>query len=252
MCQVGALDRAGGRMVTGQLPLGLDDTAELWYDYEVPAGELPKMTLPEVIEAELEILGMDVSAHVLSCYDDLLAELGIVRARDLPRCQARSRVLVAGVKVATQTPAVRSGQRIIFATVDDATGPVDATFFEAVQDRCAATVFGSWLLVIEGTVRRAGGRAVSLNATACWNLAGLHEAWRTGGLDAVRAAMAAPGEPRTRRPGGTPIRYANGYRLSPYADITPADGAVKNPPRTLWHASGGSSGGLSRGRTAAG
>jgi error-prone DNA polymerase len=65
--------------------------------------------------------------------------------------------------------------------------------------------------------------------------------------------MAAPaGLPRMPRPGGAPITYANGYRLSPYADITPPDGAVKNPPRALWHASGGSSGGLSRGRTAAG
>jgi error-prone DNA polymerase len=252
MCQIGALDRAGGRLATGQLPLGQDEpgdgteAAELWYDYEVPAGGLPKMTLPEVIEAELEILGMDVSAHVLSCYDALLAGLRVVRARDLPRCRAGDQVLVAGVKIATQTPAVRSGQRIIFATVDDATGPVDATFFESVQDRCAAAVFGSWLLVIRGTVRRAGGRAVSINATDCWDLARLYEAWRAGGRGAVRAAMAAPGGPRTPRLGGTAITYANGFRLSPYADVTPADGAVKKPPRTLWHASGGSSGGFDR------
>ncbi|HEU5157827.1 MAG TPA: DNA polymerase III subunit alpha [Streptosporangiaceae bacterium] len=245
MCQVGALDRAGGRLATGQLPLAPSDT-DLWYDYEVPAGGLPKMTLPEMIEAELEILGMDVTAHVLSCYDELLAGLGVVRARDLPRCRARDQVLVAGVKIATQTPAVRSGQRIIFATVDDATGPVDVTFFESVQDRCAATVFGSWLLVIRGTVRRAGGRAVSINATACWDLAGLYEAWRTGGLAAARAAMAVPDRPRVQPPGGAPITYANGYRISPYADVAPAGGAVKHPPRALWHASGGSSGGFGR------
>jgi error-prone DNA polymerase len=262
MCQVGALDRAGGRLATGQLPLepGTDtdlSDADLWYDYEVPAGGLPKMTPPEVIEAELEILGMDVSAHVLSCYAELLAGLGVVRSRDLPRCRAGDQVLVAGVKIATQTPAVRSGQRIIFATVDDATGPVDVTFFESVQDRCAATVFGSWLLVIRGTVRRAGGRAVSINATACWDLAGLYEAWRTGGLGAARKAMAMPDRLRTPRPGGAPITYANGYRISPYADVAPAGGAVKHPPRTLWHTSGGSSGGffgrpdgLDRGKTA--
>ena len=262
MCQVGVLDRVGGRVTTGQLPLGpfpdepapdepvldgpsSDADADLWYDYEVPAGGLPEMTPPEVIEAELEILGMDVSAHVLSCYDDLLAGLGVVRSRDLPRCRAGDQVLVAGVKIATQTPAVRSGQRIIFATVDDATGPVDVTFFESVQDRCAATVFGSWLLVIRGTVRRAGGRAVSINATACWDLAGLYEAWRTGGgLGAVRRAMAVPDRPRPPGPGGAPITYANGYRISPYADVAPAGGAVKHPPRALWHASGGSSGGF--------
>ena len=31
------------------------------------------------------------------------------------------RVLVLGVKVASQTPAIRSGQRIVFLTLDDAT-----------------------------------------------------------------------------------------------------------------------------------
>jgi error-prone DNA polymerase len=36
--------------------------------------------------------------------------------------------------------------------------------------------------------------------------------------------------------------HSTGFKLSPYADITPTDGAVKHPPRKLWHASGGSSG----------
>jgi error-prone DNA polymerase len=236
MCQVGAMARADGYGAVGPGQLGLEVVED------VPAGELPAMTLPEVIEAELEILGMDVTRHVLSCYDELLAALGVVRSRDLLGRRAYSDVLVAGVKIATQTPAVRSGQRVIFATVDDATGPVDATFFESVQDRCAATVFGSWLLVIQGRLRRTGGRAVSLNATACWDLVRLHDAWQTGGIEAVRAAMAVPRGPRTPRTRGLPIVYANGYRLSPYADITPTDGAVKHPPRKLWHASGGSSG----------
>ena len=238
MCQVGALARADGYGAVGPGQMGLELVEE------IPAGQLPEMTLPEVIEAELEILGMDVTRHVLSCYDELLADLGVVRSRDLPNRRANSEVLVAGVKIATQTPAVRSGQRVIFATIDDATGPVDATFFESVQDRCAATVFGSWLLVIRGRLRRTGGRAVSLNATACWDLARLWEAWRTGGRAAVRAAMAASERPRTSRTAASPIVYANGYRLSPYADITPTDGAVKNPPRKLWHTSGGSSGGI--------
>ena len=67
-------------------------------------------------------------------------------------------VWVAGVKVATQTPPVRSGRRVVFLTLDDATGPVDATFFEDVQGPYAATVFHSWLLVIRGVLRRTGPR----------------------------------------------------------------------------------------------
>jgi error-prone DNA polymerase len=239
LCQVGALDRAGGRLPRG---VGKDQLPMLGVLEEIQGGELPAMTDAEVVEAELEILGMDVSRHVLSFYDGFLAELGVVRSTGLLERRADSEVLVAGVKVATQTPAVRSGQRIIFATVDDATGPVDATFFESVQDRCAATVFGSWLLVIQGRLRRTGDRAVSINATACWDLARLYDTWRQGGMEAVREVMAGAGEPRARGLGASRIIYANGFAMSPYADLTPAGTPPKRPPSGSWHVSPGSSG----------
>src|SRR5690606_5129034 len=147
-------------------------------------------------------------------------------------------VLVAGVKVATQTPAIRSGQRIIFVTLDDSTGPIDLTFFESVQGRCAATVFGSWLLLVRGAIRRTGARAVSLRAVDCWNLADLAALWRARGLDAVRAELSRPPADQGAV-GGRAIEYANGFRLSPYADLGPA---ITAPPGKLWHASPGSSG----------
>jgi error-prone DNA polymerase len=82
---------------------------------------------------------------------------------------------------------------VVFVTLDDARGPVDATFFEDAQGPYAATLFHSWLLVIRGHVRRTGPRGVSLRATGCWELTELHEAWRHGGLDAVADLMAATG-----------------------------------------------------------
>jgi error-prone DNA polymerase len=81
----------------------------------------------------------------------------------------------------------------VFVTLDDARGPVDATFFEDAQGPYAATLFHSWLLVIRGEVRRTGPRGVSLRATGCWVLTDLYTAWQTGGLAAVGAAMATPG-----------------------------------------------------------
>jgi len=95
------------------------------------------------------------------------------------------------VKVATQTPPVRSGRRVVFLTLDDATGPVDATFFEDVQGPYAATVFGSWLLLVRGLVRRTGPRGISIRATGAWELGVVHEAWRRGGIPAVAALLEA-------------------------------------------------------------
>jgi error-prone DNA polymerase len=162
----------------------------------------------EVVRAELEVLGVDASRHVVSFFEPTLADLGVVRARDLWRCRRDERVLVAGVKVASQTPAVRSGQRIIFLTLDDATGPVDVTVFESAQARCAKTVFHSFVLVVRGQVRRTGLKGVSIIAEDVWDLTVLHRARRDGDL-----------------------RRALGEHHPPSL-----------PPRKLWHASGGSSG----------
>ena len=149
------------------------------------------MTDAERVRAELEILGLDASRHVVEFYDPFLDAVGVTRSRDLLTVRSRSEVLIAGVKVATQTPPIRSGRRVVFLTLDDATGPVDATFFEDVQGPYAATVFHSWLLVVRGVMRRTGRRGVSLRATGCWELPTLNDAWQRGGLDAVREVMAA-------------------------------------------------------------
>jgi error-prone DNA polymerase len=119
--------------------------------------------------------------------------------------------MVAGVKVASQTPAIRSGQRIIFLTLDDATGPVDVTVFESVQAKVAKTVFHSYVLVVRGQVRRTGVRGVSVVAEDVWDLVALHRARREGRLEEALAAGRSSGAPA-------------------------------GPPRKLWHASGGSAG----------
>jgi error-prone DNA polymerase len=171
-------------------------------------------------------------------------------------------VLVAGVKVATQTPPIRSGRRVIFVTLDDGTGCTDSTFFEDVQGPYAATVFHSWLLVIRGVLRRTGPRGVSLRATGAWELPALHEAWEADGLAGVSELMAAPGEYTERAIAGAAASHGSrpvvvkpvlvhptGFRMSPYADIKPAgeDAMTRarrdaGAPRKLWHSSPGSSG----------
>jgi error-prone DNA polymerase len=253
------LDRAGTRPAEPPLDLfGGAEAADGMGDL-VPAGQLRDLDQAERVAAELEILGFDLSRHVLDFYAELLDGLGVVRSDRLDGCRSGETVLVAGVKVATQTPAVRSGQRIIFASLDDAVGLVDLAFFESVQDRCAARLFGSWLLLVGGRVRQAGAgpMAVTVNAAECWDIPALDEIRLAGGLDAVRAAMAkgdvGPGaragiaegdaDPGTAAPAATaPVTFANGFALSPYAETGSPGGSPKNPPRNLWHASPGSAG----------
>ena len=170
-----------------QLTLDLGDTPGL-----EEASGLPEMSGAERVRAELEILGLDVSHHVVDFYAPMLQQIGVTWSRDLLRRRSRSELLVAGVKVATQTPPIRSGRRVVFLTLDDGTGPVDATFFEDAQGPYAATMFHSWLLVVRGEMRRTGPRGVSLRATGCWELCTLHDVWQRDGVAGVRDFMAEP------------------------------------------------------------
>jgi error-prone DNA polymerase len=211
---------------------------------------LPEMSASDRVRAELDILGLDASSHVLDFHQRFLDELGIVRSTGLLEQRSRSEILVAGVKVATQTPPIRSGRRVIFLTLDDATGPVDATFFEDVQGPYAATVFGSWLLVVRGVVRRTGRRGISVRATGAWDLGILHDRWATGGVDAVHDEIERLPEGFAdvdSGPSATRVLvHSSGFRMSPYADIKPAGQSTGHVTgdvaRKLWHRSPGSTG----------
>ena len=200
------------------LPLRADDG---------PPG-LREYSPSEVVRAELEVTGLDATRHVLSFFEPLLEDLGVVRSVDLHRHRGDEWVMVAGVKVASQTPAVRSGQRIIFLTLDDATGPVDVTVFERIQEQCARAVFHGFVLAVWGRLRRTGVAGVSIIAEEVWDLVALDAARREGTLsEAMVVARRGEPLPRSVRNGGHPRR-----RRPPARDA----------PRKMWHASGGSSG----------
>jgi len=171
----------------------------------------------EVVRAEIEVMGLDATRHIVSFFEPVLADLGVTRAKDLRRTRGGSGVIVAGVKVASQTPAIRSGRRIIFLTLDDATGPVEVTVFESVQPRAAKTVFHGYALAVAGELRRTGVGGVSVVAEEVWDLSVLHRARGEGRLREALRGEAARGS----------------------ASNAPAPGAG---PRALWHASPGSAG----------
>jgi error-prone DNA polymerase len=213
------------------------------------------MSAADRVQAEVEILGLDVTRHAISFYEQMFAELHVVRAKDLLAHRSDARVLVAGVKVATQTPPIRSGRRVIFASLDDSTGPVDLTFFEDAQGPYAHTVFHSWLLLAAGVIRRTGRRGISVRATGCWSLPDLHAVWKSRGVAGVYEILNAPvptadgpdrvedptsptgaSDPAVRRV----LVHASGFRQSPYADTRPAGSSSTRPK--LWHSSPGSAG----------
>jgi error-prone DNA polymerase len=225
LVQAGALDqvagvgRRGGPASRRALRLTVE---ELWQHRKkrrrggTPAGSGPEQTrldlhadhvpqLPDdrpsdLVRDELAVTGMDVSRHLISFYEPLLDVLEVTRACDLEAVPTQTRVRVAGVKAAVQSPAQRSGQRVLFLSLDDRTGMTQATFFERNLDDCAWTVLHAWLLVAEGRVSRRGRRGATLVGMRAWDLSRLWRAWQEGWLD---RALEERGTPAPHERAGT-------------------------------------------------
>jgi error-prone DNA polymerase len=227
-----------------QLGLALDEPSQTHEQLM----ELSRYTELEQIEAELEITGIDARHHLMSLYQPLLRELGATPAIDLRFMRNDAEVWVAGVKVSTQTPAIRSGQRIIFLTLDDLTGPIDVTLFERWQARCARTVFHSWLMLIKGVVRKRGGASLThaMHPTNVGVTVVAHEAFDLAEYAADRAqgrtSATALGRQRKRQAvtGLAPVaaELDAAGRAGPDRQTERGGGR----PRKLWHSSGGSAG----------
>ncbi|MFH7596115.1 DNA polymerase III subunit alpha [Streptomyces racemochromogenes] len=226
------VQRAAGARGGAQLPLGGGRST-------APVG-LPDLTEAERLSAELGVLGMDASRHLMDGHHAFLAELGVVPARRLRETAHGRTVLVAGAKAATQTPPIRSGRRVVFTTLDDGTGLVDLAFFDDSQEACAHTVFHSFLLLVRGVVQRRGPQSLSVVGAAAWDLAELVRLREDEGLEAVTARLARP-LPEGPGDSGRRIHLPTGYELNPWADLQPpGDRAATG--RKLWHSSPGSAG----------
>ncbi|MCZ4084689.1 DNA polymerase III subunit alpha [Streptomyces antarcticus] len=259
--------RAAGARGGAQLPLeGGRSTASVG---------LPDLTDAERLSAELGVLGMDASRHLMGDHHAFLTELGVIPARRLRDTAHGQTVLVAGAKAATQTPPIRSGRRVIFTTLDDGTGLVDLAFFDDSHESCAHTVFHSFLLLVRGVVQRRGPQSLSVVGAAAWNLAELVDAGAArlasggagvggggdgdgagaGGAEGAGAepratgdvggagaqAAGGAGSPAAGSGTGRRIRMSTGYEMNPWADLQPP-GTGPATGRKLWHSSPGSAG----------
>ncbi|CAN5171253.1 DNA polymerase III subunit alpha [soil metagenome] len=216
LAHAGAFDALAGGSRRDRLYLAMiEDVVREGDQATLPLNQAPlpavlrEYSSAERVRAELEVVGLDASRHLMSFYRPVLCDLGVLPAARLGDLAGDQWIMVAGVKVASQTPAVRSGQRIIFLTLDDGTGLADVTVFERVQPWCARAVFHGFVLVVWGRLRRSGVKGASIIAEQVWDLAALSRARNEGRLTEALTGSAGP---------------------------------WGVPTRKLWHASGGSAG----------
>ncbi|GAA1239852.1 DNA polymerase III subunit alpha [Kitasatospora nipponensis] len=251
LARIGALDALAPGTARRDLLLQLDELHRqhasttipeqmLLTQVTAPAGDsgLPTTTPSEQTRAELEVIGMDASRHLMEPYHPLLAELGVTPSHRLKDVPTGETVLVAGAKIAIQTPPMRSGRRTIFVSLDDGSqgGQVDLAYFDDTHDQAAYPLFHTFVLLARGTVSRRG-RSATIVGTHAWSLTDIANAHHQGGTAAVRRLLAGESALASTGPVGA-ADPAPAHR----GDKPPGPASAPAGASRLFHASQGSAG----------
>jgi error-prone DNA polymerase len=245
---------------------GPEETGVSWAE----GSGLPEFTDAELVRAELEVLGLDASRHVVDFYRPFLSAIGrgpgggdarlperrggAGRRGEGGDPDAADPVRTAG---GLRDPGRRDGLHRL-DLLRGRTGPLrrdGLPLLAAGHPRGAAphrpargVAAGDRGVGAAGAARGVGGRRARRRPRADGRAGGVHRAGdrRGGGSRNSRPVMVRP-----------VLVHPTGFRMSPYADIKPAGDdskaaarrAASAPPRKLWHSSpGASSGALEPGR----
>ena len=157
--------RTGSPQIDGQQAFSLGDT-----ELDTLPALFPEPSKEQKIRTELDLTAIDTTGHLMQSHKPYLQALGTTPANQLITLRNHTRVLVAGVRVATQTPPMRSGDRVVFISIDDGAGVIDTSFFAQAQHATGDILFSARLLLIEGTTRRTGARGITLQAIRAWDM----------------------------------------------------------------------------------
>ena len=114
---------------------GLDQPRLALDEQFAPLAFLPDWSRQQRVSVELDLLGLNVSAHPLRFVRAQIEALGVTPMGRLPEVRHGRRVRVAGVLERAQMPWIRSGHRTMFLTLEDETEPVSYTHLTLPTNR---------------------------------------------------------------------------------------------------------------------
>jgi DNA polymerase-3 subunit alpha len=134
---------------SGQFSLfsGMEDKAFL----EPEGSEAEEMPKEKLLSLEREMLGLYISDHPLSQYQELAARKGAVPIEKLVSFHGKP-VLVAGIISSVKRITTKNNLPMAFLTIEDLTGQVEGVVFSKVHDKCAPLIQEDALVFVKGNV----------------------------------------------------------------------------------------------------
>jgi len=186
---------AGARAAADE---GLDQPRLALDEQFAPLAFLPDWSRQRRVSVELELLGLNVSAHPLRFVRDQVQALGVTPMARLPQVAHGRRVRLAGVLERAQMPWIRSGHRTMFLTLEDETELGQVVVFNDVYLKYGRVLKDAIYLLVEGELQNDEEHGLAVVAHKIMDLTkvlGRDEALPGGERRAGEAggALAAPG-----------------------------------------------------------
>jgi error-prone DNA polymerase len=195
----GARTDGAARIGGGVAPAAGLDQPRLILDEELaPLGFLPSWTEQQRVSAELEILGLNVSAHPLAFVRDHVEHLRTTPFARLRLVSNGRHVRLAGVLERAQMPWIRSGHRTLFLTLEDETDLAEVVVFNDVYLKYGRVLKEAVYLFIEGELQNSDERGLAIVAQRITDLAAV--LGRNGRLPSEQSAGERHGAFAYRRP----------------------------------------------------
>jgi len=112
---------------------------------------LPRMTLPERVDADFRGTGLTIGAHPVAHHRQELKKLGAAPANEISGMPDGTNVRVAGWVIVRQRPGTAKG--FVFLTLEDETGVVNVIIKPQLFDRNRLVLANHPFLLIEGTLQ---------------------------------------------------------------------------------------------------
>jgi len=132
---------------------GLDQPRLALDEQFAPLAFLPDWSRQRRVSVELELLGLNVSAHPLRFVRDQVQALGVTPMARLPQVAHGRRVRLAGVIERAQMPWIRSGHRTMFLTLEDETELGQVVVFNDVYLKYGRVLKDAIYLLVEGELQ---------------------------------------------------------------------------------------------------
>ncbi|HEX5640881.1 MAG TPA: OB-fold nucleic acid binding domain-containing protein, partial [Thermoleophilia bacterium] len=182
-----------------------------------PLAFLPDWSARRRVGVELELLGLNVSAHPLRFVRDEVEALRVTPMGRLPEVRHGSRVRVAGVLERAQMPWIRSGHRTMFLTLEDETELGQVVVFNDVYLKYGRVLKDAVYLLVDGELQNDEEHGLAVVAHRITDLLRAIGRDEEGGRRASEAvgstATAGPGAGGASVPGGLTYQRPDAWEL---------------------------------------